>query len=488
MAEFERPRAKALSDAELARALQTFPSDANGLELAAKLMAEQQKLREQDSQELQAWIELLRARDDQQSRKILSESMASIFPAEHVEEAPHVNEPAVLTSQLPVITRRGRVSNRLRNSQVRRLLVTSVLLAVSSALVLDWLELQGLSAILSLVTGLTIALLISTPLKRHLLHPILRSAAVFGGRGVYAFSALILGATSLFFIAAFDGHSDLPQLASVGPYSAVIIILVASATLIGQVVPVRFGSALILLVTLGSFGLLISGEVKPIRDLTLQQGSHWGAASVAVISTIILLAGMPHTKVSWGSAAWMLPATTLIALPLFLLVPYSVEFALPVAVFALMLGLVYSGRDLAGGSLGRLAGLSLVLGLAFSPLTDWLSGVVMAILVCALTLMLLDQLFRTSALHVASLDTSYGFYGSVSITGWFALTISAALGTPVFTALLPDTFNHLEWSLIGGLATGLLVGLMRIPVIRRQDREIKNLDSSSGNIENLLGL
>ena len=488
MAEFERPRAKALSDAELARALQTFPSDANGLELAAKLMAEQQKLREQDSQELQAWIELLRARDDQQSRKILSESMASIFPAEHVEEAPQVNEPAVLTSQLPVITRRGRVSNRLRNSQVRRLLVTSVLLAVSSALVLDWLELQGLSAILSLVTGLTIALLISTPLKRHLLHPILRSAAVFGGRGVYAFSALILGATSLFFIAAFDGHSDLPQLASVGPYSAVIIILVASATLIGQVVPVRFGSALVLLVTLSSFVLLVSSELQPIQELYLQQGWHWGAASVAVISTIILLAGMPHTKISWGSAAWMLPATTLIALPLFLLVPYSVEFALPVAVFALMLGLVYSGRDLAGGSLGRLAGLSLVLGLALSPLTDWLSGVVMAILVCALTLMLLDQLFRTSALHVASLDTSYGFYGSVSITGWLALILSAGFGTPLFTALLPETFNHLEWSLLGGLAAGLLVGLIRFPVIRRQDREIKNLDSSSGNIENLLGL
>ena len=488
MAEFERPRAKALSDAELARALQTFPSDANGLELAAKLMGEQQKLREQDSKELQAWIELLRARDDQQSRKILSESMASIFPAEQIVEVPEVIEPAVLTSQLPVITRRGRVSNRLRNSQTRRLIVTAVLLAVSSSLVLDWLELQGLSAILSLVTGLLFALLISVPLKRHLLHPILRSAAVFGGRGVYAFSGLILGSTSLFFIAAFDGHSDLTQLASVGPYSAVIIILVASAALIGQIVPVRFGSTLILLVTLGSFGLLISSEVEPISDLTLQQGWHWGAASVAVVATIILLAGTPHTRISWGSAAWMLPATTLISLPLFLLVPYSAELALPVAVLALMLGLVYSGRDLAGGALGRLAGLGLVFGLALSPLADWLSGVVMAILVCALTLMLLDQLFRTSALHVASLDTSYGFYGSVSITGWFAMTISAALGTPVFTALLPETFNHLEWSLIGGLATGLLFGLMRIPVIRRQDREIKNLDSSSGNIENLLGL
>ncbi len=488
MAEFERPRAKALSDAELARALQTFPSDANGVELAGKLMAEQQKLREQDSQELQAWIELLRARDDQQSRQILSESMASIFPAEQIAEPSQVTEPAVLTSQLPVITRRGKVSNRLRNSQIRRLIVTAVLLAVSSTLVLDWLAITGLSAILSLVIGLTVALLVSVPLKRHLLHPILRSAAVFGGRGVYVFSGLILGATSLFFIAAFDGHSELPELASVGPYSAVLIILVASATLVGQLVPVRFGSTLILLVSLGSAGLLVSSRFEPIQNLTLQQGWHWGAASVAVVSTIILLAATPHTKVSWVSAAWLLPTTALMALPLALTAPYSVELALPVAVFALMLGLVYSGRDLAGGSLGRFAGLALVIGLALSPLADWLSGVVMAILVCALTLMLLDQLFRSSALHVASLDTSYGFYGSVSLTSWFALTLSAVLGTPVFTALLPETFNHLEWSLIGGLATGVLVGLLRIPIIRRQDREIKNLDSSSGNIENLLGL
>ena len=488
MAEFERPRAKALSDAELARALQTFPSDASGIELAGKLMAEQQKLREQDSQELQAWIELLRARDDQQSRKILSESMASIFPAEPVEEIAPISEPAVLTSQLPVITRRGRVSNRLRNSNIRKLLVLAVLLAVTSTLVMDWLELTGLSAILSLLTGLTFALLVSVPLKRHLLHPILRSAAVFGGRGVYAFSGLILGATSLFFIAAFDGHSELPELASVGPYSAVLIILVASATLIGQLVPVRLGSTLILLVSLGSAGLLVSNQFEPIESLTLQQGWHWGAASVAVVSTIILLAATPHAPVSFASASWLLPATALMALPLALTSSYSVELALPLAVFALMLGLVYSGRDLAGGSLGRFAGLALVLGLALSPFADWLSGVVMAILVCALMLMLLDQLFRSSALHVASLDTSYGFYGSVSLSGWFGLTLSGVLGTPMFTALLPETFNHLEWSLIGGLSAGLLVGLLRIPIIRRQDREIKNLDSSSGNIENLLGL
>jgi hypothetical protein len=488
MAEFERPRAQALTDVELARALQTFPSDAKGIEQAGKLMAEQQKLREQDSQELQAWIELLRARDDQQSRKILSDSIASILPPEPVQQEPQAEEPAVLTSQLPVITRRGKVSDRVRNGQIRKLLVTAVLLAVSSTLVLDWLSLSGISAILSVVTGLAIALVISVPLKRHLLHPILRAAAVFGGLGVYVFAALILGATSLFFIAAFDGHSELPELASVGPYSAIVVVLVAAATLVGQILPVRFGSAAILLVSLAAAGLLVSNRFELELAPTLQTGWYWGTASVAVVSTVLLLAGLPHTKVSWGSAAWLLPTATGLSLPLAFAVPYSVEFALLVAVFALIIALVYSGRDLAGSVLGRLAGLAPLIGLALSPFADELSGVVMAMLVCSLTLMLLDQLFRSSPLHVASLNTSYGFYGSVTITGWLALTVSALSGTTFVTALLPDLFNHLEWALLGGLISGLLFGLIRIPIVRKQDREIKNLDSSSGNIENLLGL
>ena len=363
-----------------------------------------------------------------------------------------------------------------------------MLLAVSSTLVLDWLSLSGISAILSVVTGLAIALVISVPLKRHLLHPILRAAAVFGGLGVYVFAALILGATSLFFIAAFDGHSELPELASVGPYSAIVIVLAAAATLVGQILPVRFGSAAILLVSLAAAVLLVSNRFELDLALTLQTGWYWGTASVAVVSTVLLLAGLPHTKVSWGSAAWLLPTATGFSLPLAFAVPYSVEFSLPVAVFALIIALVYSGRDLAGNVIGRLAGLAPLIGLALSPFADELSGVVMAMLVCSLTLMLLDQLFRSSPLHVASLNTSYGFYGSVTITGWLALTVSALSGTTFVTALLPDLFNHLEWALLGGLISGLLFGLIRIPIVRKQDREIKNLDSSSGNIENLLGL
>ena len=488
MAEFERPRAKALSDAELARALQTFPSDATGIELAGQLIAEQQKLREQDSQELQAWIELLRTRDDEQSRRILSESIASIFPPEPVEVVGEVQEPPTLTSQLPVITRRGKVSSRVRNGQTLRLLSTTLLLAVSNVLVLDWLQMSGLEALTAIALGLIAATVISVPLKRHLMHPILRAAAVFGGVGVYAFAALILGSTSLAFVVAFEGHSELSELATVGPYSAILIVLLAGAALVGQLTPVRFGPLAIFLATsVGAF-FLLSQEVSFSLSSAFSAGWYWGIASAAVVSTLILVIATPHTTLKWATGAWVVPVSVLLSAGLLLFTAFSVAFALTAVTFALMLGLVFSGRDLAGGALGRLAGFAMLLGLILSPWASELSGVAIALIACAFTLMLLDQLFRVSPLHIASLDTSYGFYGAVSPSSWLGLIFAAASGTAWVTASLPDWFNHLEWSLVGGLSIGLVVGLLRIPIIRKQDREIKNLDSSSGNIENLLGL
>ncbi len=488
MAEFERPRAKALSDADLARALQTFPSDATGIELAGKLIAEQQKLREQDSQELQAWIELLRARDDQQSRKILSESIASILPPEQVEVQRPTEEPPTFTSQLPVITRRGKVSRRVRTGQLLRLISNAILLAVANFLVLEWLEIEGLSAILALTLGMVAATLISLPLKIHLMHPVLRAAAVFGGIGVYAFAGIILAATTLVFVLAFADHSELIDLAYLGPYSAVLVALVAGAALLGQVIPVRFGSIAILLPTLTAAFFLVSQDVSPSFTTELSGGWYWGAASVAVVSTLILVIATPHTRINWASAAWFAPLTVVLTTAFGFFTAFSSDIALTALTVAIMLGLVFSGRDLAGGALGRFAGLSLLIGLILSPWVDLLSGVTIGIVSCAFVLLLLDQLSRTSPLHIASLDTSYGFYGAISLVSWSALVLAGVAGTPWFTALLPDTFNHLEWSLVCGLSIGILFGLLRIPVIRRQDREIKNVDSSSGNIENLLGL
>jgi hypothetical protein len=171
-----------------------------------------------------------------------------------------------------------------------------------------------------------------------------------------------------------------------------------------------------------------------------------------------------------------------------LLEPLGFDLGSLLAMAALLVAAAYSGRDLAGGALGRFAGLAIVLGLLATPLLDHIDGSVVAVVSCSAVLMIADQVFRRSALHIPSLDTSYGFYGSFTVSGWGALLIAAASGTPWVTSLLPALFNHLEWSLLLGLSVGLVVGLLRVIVIRRQDREIKNLDSSSGNLENLLGL
>lgn len=488
MAEFERPRPKAMTDAELARALQMFPSDANGVEAAGKLMAEQQLLRAQDSQELQSWIEFLRARDDQQSRKILSESMAAIFPLATAEAPPFTPEPALLTSELPILTRRGRISARLRAKHASENFVAALLLIAVNALVLHWLELSGLSALLAITIGVAIALLVVKPLRSHALHPILRAATVFGGHGVYLFAGIALGSVSLLYLLAFQGKSALFEIAAIGPYSAVAVALVAGAALLGQLVNPSFSGWLVGLASLGSVVMLSSTGVTTASWTTVQIGWQWGVASTALITLTLLIFGMRHTLLSRASSALIWLGVSAGGTLLMTMDVTNGDLAALLAMIALLLSAVYSGRDLAGGALGRFAGLAILLGLAFSPLLQYIDGSVVAVLACSMTLMLIDQLFRRSSLHIPSLDTSYGFYGSFTLTGWTALVSAATAGTPWLTTLLPELFNHLEWSLLLGLSLGMIFGLLRIPVVRKQDREIKNLDSSSGNLENLLGL
>ncbi len=49
-------------------------------------------------------------------------------------------------------------------------------------------------------------------------------------------------------------------------------------------------------------------------------------------------------------------------------------------------------------------------------------------------------------------------------------------------------FSSLELALIFGLAVGFTFALLRIFVIRAQDREIRNVEIRNMNLDNLLGL
>jgi hypothetical protein len=55
--------------------------------------------------------------------------------------------------------------------------------------------------------------------------------------------------------------------------------------------------------------------------------------------------------------------------------------------------------------------------------------------------------------------------------------------------LLPgSSFTVHELALIFGLAIGLTFALLRVFVIRAQDREIRNVEIRNMNLDNLLGL
>jgi hypothetical protein len=123
-----------------------------------------------------------------------------------------------------------------------------------------------------------------------------------------------------------------------------------------------------------------------------------------------------------------------------------------------------------------------------SPLGDLLSGSVIAVICSASVLVLFDQIIRRQPLHLASLDTSYGFYGSFQVLSWLSLLLAAVLGSESFTLNLNGALTTSEWSLLIGVGIGILTALARIPTIRKQDAELENIDPRNSRLENLLGL
>ena len=67
---------------------------------------------------------------------------------------------------------------------------------------------------------------------------------------------------------------------------------------------------------------------------------------------------------------------------------------------------------------------------------------------------------------------------------------AAPLGVEVVQRLIvPNSnFTPLELALIFGLVVGFIFALLRIFVIRSQDREIRNVEIRNMNLDNLLGL
>lgn len=486
MEELERPRAMALSEAELALALQKFPSDATGLKAASDLMREQQELRQQDAENFNRWISALAERDDALARQTLSSVVSKYFPQPAKEATEEFVEPT-LTTEIP-ISRRALSRRTQAISDFTQTLSAAVALTLASLVTVVGLKLSASDSAVAIGVGLSLAVLVSLILKSHTLHPILRSASVFGGRGVYFFAGVILSLLGFFTSQAAFGD-ELFALAFVGPFSAVLVLVGTLALGTAQIVPVKFSSAVLLLV--GFSALVSSGwSLKLAQFAAVTPDSITGAIAVFLAGVLVNLFGMPHSRpkhvgvsLTAGHALAILTAGTLVI--------FSVSVSSIFLVFIIFFGFTtcaFSGRDLAGGILGRLAALAPILGLLVSAFSEWLMGPLLSMAACSVILLVLDQLARRSALHIASLDTSHGFYGGIQIWAFAALVISAVAGVSQLRTLFSPSLGSWEWAVISGLAVGVLVGLIRIPIVRRQDLEIKSAGSAGAELHHLLGL
>ena len=112
MVEFEPPKPKALSDAELHRAITLLGSSAEGLANSERLISEQALLREQDSEALSTWIGLLQEDGSPAAVAALRKLALDVMPVnlEPVEPAALVDvskpEVPIFTSEIPIIGRR----------------------------------------------------------------------------------------------------------------------------------------------------------------------------------------------------------------------------------------------------------------------------------------------------------------------------------------------------------------------------------------------
>jgi hypothetical protein len=479
MEEFEPPKAKALSEFELLKKLETFPSDDAGLKAAEALIAQQRQLRAQDQLALEAWIEAARASNDPQRRKALLDFVGEALPG----SVPAPEEPeAVLTSEISVVTRKSRSKVRSRLSALIVNLASGLTVGIVLAAALLMLQFSGLSAGVGAAAGLVLGWVATTMLKSHALHPVLRAATVFGGRGVYLFGGLALSIPALLLVAELPAGSSYSA-AMLGFYPAVAVLVVTLGVLIGQLIPRRLFFWILLALGIGSLATF-PPFMQPGR-LAFELDQALPAFGVAVfVSVVARLFMQPH--INTGALGQASSAGIAIATSAGLLVfAVANDLALIAAGLVLVVALSLSGRDLAESIVGRWAGLAPLAGLMLAPIATEVALSAALVLTTASLLLILDQLFRRSSLHIASLDTSYGFYGAFGFTAWAALVLSG------ISAYLPDLLGftlsvEIHFGIAAGL--GLIFGLLRAPIVFRQDREIKLAGSDRGALENLLGL
>lgn len=512
MVDFEPPKRKALSDAELHRAITLLGSSAEGIANSERLIFEQAALREQDAEALGLWIAALQKDGSPEALLALNKLALEALPAniEQIDAAPAIDpakpEIAIFTTEIPIVGRRERAK---RNRVLRGLLpglASWLLVALVNSLIVAWLELSILEAVFAIGFGSIAAGIALGLIKSHSLHPLIRSAAVFGGWGVYLGAAIALCFTSLVILEGVVHivENDL-NIALIPGYRTDVLACGIAALVIGQILPrswpwtVLLSGGLLAAATLFVLGEQIdiqpeffayaplSGDLYLPQPLDWEQVG-WASFAVALMTIVILAFALPHSPTKAWSFALQAPLG--VGLSVTLLFLGQSDFVFIWTLFVVFMSMAFSGRDLTSRPIGRWAGAAFILPVLLMPILDFVSGAAVSVLSALIVLLFSDQLFRRTPLHIPSLDTSYGFYGSFQPLTWICLALAVPFGVPQLQdLLLPNSHvsTH-ELALIFGLLIGVVFAILRIFPIRAQDREIRNVEIRNMNLDNLLGL
>jgi hypothetical protein len=416
-------------------------------------------------------------------------------------------EVPIFTTEIPIIGRR-KISRR---KEIARKLIpglaTWLLVGLVNVLIATWLELTTPEAISSVIIGSGAAGIVLGFVKSHSLHPLIRSAAVFGGWGVYLGAALAIAFTSLVLLEGVLHLVEEDLMLSVLPgYRTDVIVTALAALLLGQLLPGSWHWWLLLVAGTAAASLILlseqqflftrtwfayaplSGSVYAPIDPVDWETVGWASFAVGLMTIVVLSFAVPHSQTRPWSFTLQIPLG--IGISVGLLFFASTALTSMATLFAVFFALTVAGRDLTARPLGRWAGAAFLLPVIALPVLDYVNGPAVSVLCALIVLLFGDQLFRRTPLHIPSLDTSFGFYGSFQVLTWAALLVAAPLGVEqIQDLLLPgSSFTVHELALIFGLAIGLTFALLRVFVIRAQDREIRNVEIRNMNLDNLLGL
>jgi hypothetical protein len=490
---FQPPQRKALSEPELELALKARSAS---IAESSALLLEQQKLRTEDEAALESWIGRLKSDGSAEAVRAMKIFIVDLFLAAPSDIRAELDP--VFTSEIGTIGIR-RPRNRGRGSIFFyfRTIVTSLILALTNLVILSWMATSFLDSVVAVTGGLVAAHAVASILKTHRLHPLLRSASVFGGLGVYWSSGLILGTVSILYSSGYVAESvALDSGFKVSEFGVDLVVLGLALFLITQLSSTGFRKVLpgiVLFIGIGWASTNVSYQL-PALGSNLSLNALWAAIAIAVTGSLVIMFGQPHEQENPSTlsfSALSSIAFSILALGFLAGVKEpNWQFLYLTAILSLLLLLALSGFDLAGNALGRFAGAAFLIGPVFAVFGDWLLGPISSMLSCAIVVIIFDQLFRRSSLHVNSLDNGYGFYSAFQFWSWCALAVAAFAGVPEVQQFWSSglMFAGLEISFISGVLVGIVIGLIPIPVVIGQDRDIKNVESRNAESHNLLGL